>query len=248
MRGKFRPEKIRILIETHRTQLVKNLEHSLPELLPIFGAGGLYDAAFGKVDQEKFNELMVECFLHPVVIAKASFTEDLEVDVRIISNFFWDECEKLAKSINVFLLKIIEMRSRFDLSQFEIEKLFDEYFDDAQNRTTLFRVFSEKFNEFSMRDNHSSGTNNFANLMLLLLRKKLQAHTDPNKASEFARVAKLDRGDFGDLTHTVYQPYVDIFSCDRKTKNLLLESSCLKPDNICTSEAEIRERILEKNS
>jgi hypothetical protein len=62
------------------------------------------------------------------------------------------------------------------------------------------------------------GTKLYLDSLWQYLLEKLDRHAN-SASSEFLKEIKFKRGDFADLNHLFYAPYVSVFGCDRATKN-----------------------------
>jgi hypothetical protein len=83
------------------------------------------------------------------------------------------------------------------------------------------------------------GTRLFLTCLATYVANKVESYA--NMDSPAIGKPKFGRGDYADLTHLVYQPYVDIFCCDRRTKELLRKAKA-DISNVCVSDNELIER------
>lgn len=237
LRGKFRGNQIEELIRQNQETVLREALAKLPEIAPIFGPGGMYDAIFGRVKPDAFRNLAKETLLHPAVLAKLSFHP--EFDLKPVSNFFWDQADKLVDLINKQIVQASELQSKtgmhFDYFIVEMEKYFlsEEFFRDTISKSNPGAEFDVAL---------ALGTKNIIGMLAQLSLIKLKAHANQVNKVDFLKNPKLKQGDFGDAMHSLYQPYVDIFCCDRRTK-VLLEKFAPMPQNICCSESELISRL-----
>ncbi|MGU3359417.1 hypothetical protein ACLBWX_03695 [Methylobacterium sp. M6A4_1b] len=235
IRGKFRPTAVELL-KFNQEAMLREAQAVLPEIAPIFQAGGLYDAILGRVDPTNFEILLRETILHPAVLAKLSFHPDF--DVKPISHFFWRQSERLISIIDSQISHAAEVQSVTGMSFKDFSSAMERYFiSEEYFQDTLMKLGASPNSE----PGSALGTKNLLGMIAQLSLKKIQAHANPAKKIDFLKIASLKQGDFGDAMHCMYQPYVDIFCCDKRTK-LLLEKFVRNADNICCSEAELLSR------
>lgn len=237
LRGKLRLDRLEEALAPIKAKMLEEAKSKFPEIAPIFESGGLYDAILDKVSSKDFSIRIRETLIHPAVLAKLSFHP--EFDVAPISNFFWDQSEKLASIIGqqVHTAAEVQLRSGVNFNYFisEMEKYFlsDLFYND-----TISKIGNHHITDVKMMP----GTKNLVGMLAQLSLKKLRAHANPSQKTDFLKPLTLKKGDFGDAMHTIYQPYVDIFCCDRKTK-ILLEKLLKNRSNICCTEEELLHRI-----
>jgi hypothetical protein len=237
LRGKFRADQLRNLLGPNQEMLLREAQLKLPEIAPIFGPGGLFDAILRKVNHDKFRVLALETLLHPTVLAKLSFHPEFEV--KPISNFFWDQANKLVDIIAAQIIHSVRIQSNLELDFKKFNDALSDYFVSRE----FFQETLTKMNSgLSVSPSLAPGTKNLLGMIAQLTLKKLKAHADPAKKIDYLRAPRLRQGDFGDAMHSIYQPYVDIFCCDKKTKSLL-GKFVTNADNICCSEEDILSRL-----
>ena len=86
----------------------------------------------------------------------------------------------------------------------------DEYRYAIVSKLTGAQVSSQEIDRMP-------GTRLFVDVFWQYVFEKMDRFAN-SRSVDFAKDVVLKRGDFADLTHILYCPYVDIFGCDREMK------------------------------
>lgn len=232
--GKLRKENFFPLLLQQTEQMAASAEKKLPELVPLFSSGGMIDYITKKVDRHQFSKNMRIALLHPVVLANLAFNKDF--DIRSISEFFWTQNENLANKIQPMLEKAMAINcllrpNQSDFHEFaKSEMLNEEYFNHISQQ-----IFGDG------RDKPlrlMPGTRNFLGCLIKLTLVRIKSAEIKSLNDTLNAKIKIKSGDFGDLSHSFYQPYVDVFCCDRGMEQII-RSIAKNPSNICSSHEQL---------
>lgn len=151
-----------------------------------------------------------------------------------ISDMFWNQNEIIANLV----LKLVEQTEKTlpeaQEAKFVIESVCNEDFIELQIDSFATKVFGGSIRGVA----HMKSFRLFAKSIISFVFKKLM---DSTRSGNFQK-PKIRKSDFGDLIHLGYKPYVDIFCCDRRTRELLL-SMGESVANVCVTDEELKRAI-----
>ena len=234
-RGKISPALFDMLESIRQEQVEK--AKSYPAVVPVLNA--IFDVAVGKRTEDAANNALLELLSDPEGMCSASLYSEVD-DVFGFREILWEQSDQLRGRIQPIVDSILQNTGAFGEEFFkEVKKGIASQLKEIRFLAEIASILiDEQVGERDVLD--LPGTSLFVRQIMLIARNKIETYGNP-KSPDFGRPVKIDRGDFADLTHTIYAPYVDLFCCDNATKARLRHLGYTQA--ICVTESDIMREI-----
>lgn len=240
-RGQFSPLAIELLRKQQKT-VIDSASQAIPEMLPLFEKGGMYDLLCGKVSEQQYGAIFMKVAGNPVVLAKLIAYPEFD-SIMDISKFFWNESDRMAQRVTKLIQGLIAIQIKSGAIPFsELRAGLAETIASQNFRVELASIFASQPMDTG-RLCKLPGTSLFVDCLIEYIFEKIEAYANA-KSPLFASEIKFKRSDFADLTHLVYAPYVSVFGCDSGTRDKVRKAG-YEITKLATSDAEFMARLAE---
>jgi hypothetical protein len=234
-RGSYSPHVLSAL-ETIRSNQRKLALHA-PDVIPAIDA--IFDLAMENITEDQANSIFVELLCDPAKLCAASIYAEMD-DVFGFRDLLWGESEKLKKHLQGLVGAISNLCENSGAEVFrKIRHEISEKMNNESYISELGTILAGR--QVDPKDlTRMPALKYFIKQLILIFDQKISTFANPLSPS-FRKAVKIDRGDFADLTHAVYAPYVDVFCCDSATSARLKQVGY--EGTICVTEADILDAI-----